>query len=218
MAAIDRLWCSSYEDYKELRDWLKDKSFLSPAGNRIVPIGQMQELSKEDFVNVEIEHKRSVATFSEMVDVWLMLNCPLEWVQEELRSFNYGTSYDDMKVAGMDWFEKVVPSRRNKIVVVKRGPFAFNHPHKSKEKRLLPNKTYQNGWVVEVDSFVYNKKLERFYGNLSGEPWTGLTWDTKKNLSLRSVVRHLRRQGLPTGATVKVSGRFVGEDWELKVL
>ena len=74
MAAIDRLWCSSYEDYKELRDWLKDKSFLSPAGNRIVPIGLMQELSKEDFVNVEIEHKRSVATFSEMGDVWLMLN------------------------------------------------------------------------------------------------------------------------------------------------
>lgn len=219
MAEIDRLWCGSYKDYLDLVEWVKDKSFLSPMGNRIVLSDYVWKLSAEEFEGANSEHKRSVAAFSEMCDVWLIQYCPLEWVHNELRTFNYSEEhYLEMKRLGMDWFEKVTPSSRNKIVVVKREQFAGNYPWKSKEERNKKKGTFQNGWMVDVEGFNYNENTRRFYSYGSGEPWTCSDWHTKKNLSLRSVIRVLLKQGLPTGTIIRVRGRYVGEDWTLKVL
>ena len=86
MAAIDKTYTSSWKDYMSLVEWCKDKSFVLKNGDVIRPSNYIYKWQEEEF---DGEHERPVWNTPVYLDIWLIRNCPIEFIQERLKE-QYG--------------------------------------------------------------------------------------------------------------------------------
>ena len=57
MAAIDKCYVDNYSDYQQFKEWAKDKSFVTPRGNKICISDYIFDLEK--FCSFEGNRQRS---------------------------------------------------------------------------------------------------------------------------------------------------------------
>lgn len=84
MAGIDKIFVTSWNQFCELRDWLGSRGYLKDDyGNYFRPSDFIPDyLKEEDFDGSEIVVMNNPIYF----DIWLIRNCPIDWVQSILKS------------------------------------------------------------------------------------------------------------------------------------
>ena len=95
MAAIDKTYVDSWEEYKEIRDWAIKTNVIYPngdIGSKMINWVYFPYLTEGDFK----EDKEYVLwNTSEIVDMFLYKHCPFELVQERLKEQYSDLSYLD---------------------------------------------------------------------------------------------------------------------------
>jgi len=94
MAAIDKIY-GTQKQYSELRNWLKRNAKIMriPIGITLYANGFEGE---EEYITAHpirflysvkgFNHScRPISNFPEKIDMWLLKNCPLKWVTDEIK-------------------------------------------------------------------------------------------------------------------------------------
>ncbi len=117
MAAIDKTYISDYQQFKEVRDWCKDKKVELKNGLVYNAIDFLYDpdMTKESFNEWKEEIvQRHIKNYNETredavksfciplwntptyFDIWLIRNCPIDFIQNRLRE-QYGEEYEEIK-------------------------------------------------------------------------------------------------------------------------
>lgn len=190
MAEIDKTYTSSYQEYREFKDWADTQVITFYDGHkRYVKVYVWKE---SDFTE-----ELPIMNTPTWLDTYLIQNCPVEFVQARMRDV-YGVYYEVLK-------NRAFPSRptgkqNRKIKVRKANPSGY----------ALQNRPYKGHWWLQCNgNLSYNEETRTW-----ADPELYPTYTNTAHLkTVKAVVRHLRKQYLPDGITFTLMGRYAGEEY-----
>ena len=202
MASIDKTYTDSYQDYKEFKDWA-DKQILTFFDGHKECIGNwVWEYNEKDFDGQEIP----IMNTPTWLDIYLIQNCKSKFVLDRMKEVYDEKSYKEFQSIDLTANPPQEFQQNRKISIVKT--------HETKYP--LHSKPY-NGykWLLQCDddNFWYNDNT-KVWANWNYYPYNTNTADLT---SVKAVVRHLRKQYLPKGITFKLIGRYVGEEYLIRI-
>lgn len=203
MAGIDKTYTNSYEEYKEFKDWA-DTQFITFFDGYKVCIGDwVYDLNESDFDNRE----RSIMNTPTWLDIYLIQNCKIQFVLDRMKYVYSEEDYSRFKSIELT-AKPPEDFQQNRRIVIRR----------SKRTRFpLHSKPYGSKvwWLQSNSDFDYNDETRRWIINTEYYP---TNTNTAHPRSLKALVRHLRKQYLPKGVVFSLSGRYVGEEYTVKVI
>ena len=186
MAGIDKTYVSSWEDYKEIRDWAIKTNVTYPngdIGSKMINWFYFPDLTEDNFK----ENKEYVLwNTSELVDMFLYKHCPFELVQERLKEQYSDLSYLDRE-----------PINEHEI-----------GNHFIIPKKFINRIVYGQWYCIEVK---YN---ERYWGyNAETNQWVSTNelgkfhqyWLYIKLTSRKALARQIRNWNLPKGTIISIN-------------
>lgn len=207
MAAIDRIYLTSYDDYLAFKEWCENEPPLTDKYGR-------KEKLTEFLYRYDSRWYGEHNVFSApcYVDAYLIRNCPIEAVQECLKNFNYAGSYDKIKNGELYASPaKEVGYEVGRHCRIRKYPYGhkYNYP-------------IIGWWLVDI---IAPNGICMWHHNSTD------TWDDCRDYvasdsissstsvrSLKTLIRKIRNKWkLPVGTIVRAGGRYVGEDYELLV-
>lgn len=203
MTGIDKTYTDSYEEYKEFKDWA-DTQFITFFDGYIVCIGDwVYDLNESDFDKRE----RSIMNTPTWLDIYLIQNCKSQFVLNRMQDVYSEEDYKKFQTIKLG--ER--PSKdfqQNRKITIRRN---------KRTKFPLHSKPYNSKawWLQSNSDFGYNDETKRWVGNTEYYPTNTNTAHPK---SLKALVRHLRKQYLPKEVVFSLSGRYVGEEYTVKVI
>ena len=211
MAAIDKCYIDNYKDYLEFKNWIEDKTFITPRGNKIICKNILFDWDEESFKGGPIPIFNSPVYF----DNWLYHNCPLEFIQNWLQDryfrdgYSKGNKNDITKELKLPEYEPCT-----KVKIIKRGlgekPWKCRNDYTNKKVGI---------WWVDVKSDCgfcwYNEDKDYWLLPDEEDVWTISTYHSK--LSVKAIIRKiLKVWKLPKGYTITLQGRISNDTWILK--
>lgn len=222
MAAIDKTYVSSYEEWKEITDWAKKTSFKCPNGiileveNYCYGHGMT-----EDEIREWISECGEIPVMNTPVelDYFLIKYCPIQLIQDRMRAV-HSEEFINSVLSGTseyDTFQRPEPGKHYKIIKkprIKRALSWFiNRPNRKYSKWLsneltIKRKGYYN---VSIPGYGYNEDYDSwvFPGELGYSTVYGLV--NTKTRSLKALIRKIKSWNLPVGTRVEFSGRYQDE-------
>lgn len=100
MAAIDKTYVSSYEDYRKVIDWARTAEFVCPNGKKFSVIDYCYYTDKsEEEIREMLRKNREIPVMNTPVrlDYFLIKHCPIELVQERMKEVYDTGFYDAVK-------------------------------------------------------------------------------------------------------------------------
>lgn len=201
MAGIDKTYTHSYKDYKEFKCWA-DKQKLTFFDGLTVCIGNwVWDYEEKDFLNGEIP----IMNTPIWLDIYLIQNCKSKFVLKRMKEVYADESYKEFQ--SVDLTAKPPENfQQNRKIVIKSAknckfPFKrkmFNKPIGGKSK----------WWLQCNDNFWYNDETKRWVSYETPYPYNT---NTAHIQTIKSLVRHLRKQYLPKGVMFTISGRYTCE-------
>jgi len=208
MAGVDKTYARSFKEYVELREWMKDKVITFPTGQKIIVINQLWELEESDFGPEGGEY--AVMSTPHWFDVYLIQNCPVEFVQNRMKEV-YSYSYEELKALK---FPPSIPDnfkQNRKIKIIK-------HPVKGRFRLTNNGLNCHNYFWLSEDWDNPN----RLYFDSRFKVWVTEMFphDTfsSRHKTIKSLIRFLRKQYLPSGITFTLWGVFPGEKFLVKII
>ena len=204
MAGIDKTYTDNYQEYKEFKEWA-DAQYLTFFDGYKVRIGHWVWIrEKEDFKNGEIPIMNSPT----WLDVFLFQNCKSEFVLDRLR-----------RVYGKDWCKKALSLdftgkppkdfQQNRKIIIKENEGTFfplhNKPFGKRQQWWLQNDGYSFSYFDETKTWTNENTLYPKNTN------------TAHFKTVKAVIRHLRKQYLPKGVKFTLSGRYIGEEYDILI-
>ncbi len=192
MAGIDKTYTSSYQEYREFKDWADTQVITFYDGHKVCAGDWVYGLEEGDFTG----RQTPIMNTPTWLDTYLIQNCPVEFVQERMRSV-YGDYYEELN-------SKPFPSRpigkQNRKIKVTRN-----------ERTRFPihNKAFGIWWLQCNGSLWLNDETKTWADPDEYPTYT----NTAHFKTVKSVVRHLRKQYLPDGVSFTISGRYIGEEY-----
>lgn len=253
MAGIDKTYVKTYEQYKIVRDWCKDKFITSKNGNKIQAIDFLydKDMSEEYFnqwrnniiqsnirnynmseeeaeTHVEIPIWNTPLYF----DVWLIKNCPIDFIQERLK-VQYGKTFYKIKenTSIYDKYKRNGLGKHFHYKVIKRPiihpRYHFNYydhwdnykDYKEKKKPwwdieifdINPNTNKRVYWWVNTEDNYWTNNLE-------AQPFdTSLMMVKKKNMNIHKIIRMIKQWDLPEGTQVQINNRYFCYGWVINI-
>ena len=204
MAAIDKTYTSSWEEYQSLVEWCRDKSFTLKNGDVIRPSRYIYEWDKECF---DGEKSLPVWNTPTYLDIWLIRNCPLKFIQDRLKE-QYGGGWSKEAFTDHndeDMYHQILYYRSPYDVWRGKGSHKFTIKYVANEKI----KDDDLHWWVDVltSGWWYNDKHNMWYHNDEALPISCNLANFKGNISKRKLARLIKRWDLPKGTQI----RFVGD-------
>ena len=208
MEGIDKIYTNSYEDYKEFKDWA-DKQIVKFFNGHIQRVGDnVRILEKDDFTGMDIPIMNSPRWLEihRWLDIYLIQNCKIEFVLERMKEFYDEEDYNSF--LNVDLTAKPPSNfQQNRKITIRRN---------DRTKFNIHNKPYDGYWFVQHKlnpfdvrfTFSYNKDTKIWVSDDMEYPTNSITAMIP---SMKSIVRHLRKQYLPKGITFEIRGRYVGE-------
>ena len=214
MAAIDKLYAKNYEEYREFKEWCEEQPWLTDKYGRKEPITAYLYQSKEPWTG-----ERVLFMAPCYVDAYLIRNCPLEFIQEELKvryggcnpNFPGATAYDKIKAGELYESPKVEGVMRGKHSrLLQSPPLRYNRPFGG------------GGYWVDLDipeglgMMRYNEEIGTwdFCEEYVIGDWISSTATVR---TIQALKRKIRRWNLPIGTIVRASGAYVGDDYAFQV-
>ena len=193
MAGIDKTYTNSYKDYKEFKDWA-DKQFLTFFDGYKVCIGNwVWNYTEEDFDGRELP----IMNTPTWLDIYLIQNCKIKFVLDRMKDVYGKNSYKEFKTVNLTAKPSEEFQQNRKIIIKNCNTTKFpihNTPY-GKSKYW---------WLQCDDSFWYNDETKTWTNSDFYYPHNT---NTAHILSIKSLIRHLRKQYLPKGVTFTISGR-----------
>lgn len=221
MAAIDKTYVSSYDDWKEIVDYAKDAIFTCPNGQELKLIDYIYFPNKS---KSEVEEWLSetceipVMSTSWSMDYFLIKYCPIQLVQDRMVDV-YGEEYCTSVKNGTSKYDTFVRQEGGKHVSYLKRP-KFRKPIKhfsSYTCKYMHGKYFVQVDVPDGEGYTfYNERYDTWvlpYELGEGFTNTAIT----KCKSVKSVIRKIRKWNLPIGYKIHVFGKFKGEDFEMVV-
>lgn len=213
MAAIDKCYVDNYADYQQFKEWAKDKSFVTPRGNKIYISNYIFDCEEEYFENGECP----IFNTPTYVDNYLYHNCSLKFIQDWLQDryfrggYSKGESNELTEELKLPEYE---PCKRVKII--KRG--LGNSP--VREYNSYSNKKRGHWWISirstdSYGSYWYNKNKDYWLFPYENDVWTSSYCHS--SLSVKAIIRKiLKVWKLPKNCKIVIQGRLVNDTWILK--
>lgn len=217
MARIDKTYCTNYKNYQDFLNWSKDKTvtFFNGYKRNIFDYIYIH-LKEEDFKDGK---ERSIMNTPYWIDIFLIQNCPIEFVQERMKEV-YSEDYDKLSKIDLTSPPPEDCQQNRKIVIEKyrdtcypihNKPFRVYHDYK--------HRMIQPKWWLQT---AYDSKGYWLYDEYS-DIWSRNDWYYPSNTntafisSVKALIRHLRKQYLPVGLEFTFSGNYVGENYKVTI-
>ena len=203
MAGIDKTYLDSYNDYLEIIKWCKKiGTVVDDYGNKFNPLDFVWEIKEEEFKPGMILWNTPT-----WFDIYLIRYCNVDFIQERLRE-----QYSEK-------FIKEVLNRTSKYDVYERNGLG-----KQLRVNVLkkPNfKGYFNTWwwfEIETekgqDSWNYNEYTGEWVNEHEGKEWnTNVCTKYHGKLTMRKIMRILRKWDLPAGLKISIRGSYDGQEY-----
>lgn len=182
MAAIDKTYVKTWEDYKAIRDWARKTDMIYPNGingGKMIEWFYYPNLTESDFNGKEYPLWNTGVP----VDMFLYKHCPFELVQNRLVE-QYGP-----EIYGLD----TEPENKHEIGNHFRVPKGI-----TRDTYMISVTRAGEYWSYSDDYNIWTEDLE--FG-----PWnTNRCY--RRNLSRKALCRLIRKWNLPKEAKVHLSG------------
>lgn len=237
MAAIDKTYVSDWNTFKEIRDWAKDQSFTLKNGEKINLINYFYypNLTEEEFNQYKSEYEKEHPDWEyeivlwntpTYVDIWLIRNCPFEFIQDRLKE-QYGGGWsktaftdhndDDMYTQIKEYRSIYDIHQRNGLG--KKANVTFYNLFGSwiRDKKQF--------WWIEVDPYWlrnkrtsvkiapwYNETDDMWYWDKEAMPCTSNTCTKRGSMTKKNIINLIKKWDLPKGTIVKFKaeiGRYL---------
>lgn len=202
MASIDKTYVDNYEDYLSYYEWAKDKYIEFFNKKRVYLRDYIYKWNESDFIGDGDLPMMNTPTY---VDIYLIQNCPINFVQERLR-YVYGREYKKLKSIKFP-IDMPMDYKTNSKVVIRNFDNNTYYP--------LFNKGINSHqrWIVEIlGEWWYNEDWNTFVNTDLHMPFTSNVMCVR---NIKSLVRKLRKMYLPKGLELILRGRYVGETYKI---
>lgn len=198
MAGIDKIYTNSYNSYIEFKKWAYTQKVVFFNGHTQCIGNWIWDLEEKDFNGEEIP----ITNTPTWLDIHLIQNCKIQFVLDRMQEVYNKETYEELK--NIDLTAKPSPlfKQNRRILISKTEETKFplhSKPRGRKFKWMLS--TVPNGWWYDEESKTWSHNSS-YYPND-----TNVAFLT----SIKSLVRHLRKQYLPKGLQFKIYGKLVGE-------
>lgn len=227
MAGIDKTYITSYEDYKKVIDWCRDKSFKLSNGQVIYPSNFIYypDITKEEWDENEKMFKQEYPDeqYDEILwntpiyfDIWLIRNCPFDFIQNRLKE-QYGGGWS--KTAFTDHNESLYEQIKNGT-----SPYdTYKRPDTGKIKIELisgrPFRASSMHWFIgtpyrvkdkETNGIIlwYNEDVDQWYSYYEALPFTSSDKIVKGPLTKKNIYNMVRKWKLPKGTQMTFDGTY----------
>jgi len=145
------------------------------------------------------------------LDIYLIQNCKSEFVIERMKRV-YGKYFEKYKKL-KDLTKVPDGYAKNRKIVIKNSD---NCKFPFKKKMFRKPIGGKMSWWVQCDdiSWGYNDETKTW---ANGKTYYPTNTNTSLIGSYKGVVRHLRKQYLPKGIEFTISGRYVGEEYQILI-
>ena len=229
MAGIDKTYLTSYDDYKKVIDWCRDKSFKLSNGQVVYPSNFIYypDITKEEWDENEriFKQKHPDEQYDKILwntptyfDIWLIRNCPFDFIQNRLKE-QYGGGWS--KTAFTDHNENLYEQIKNGT-----SPYdTYVRPETGKKikiERILgtPFRDSNMCWHIETpywikdkrsnnkDAMWYNEDTDEWYTNDEELPCTSSAKFVKGPLTKKNIYNMVRKWKLPKGTQMIFSASW----------
>lgn len=219
MAAIDKMYTTSYKNYMEFKEWCKHVLLEDKYGKREPISSYLIHWEENDFND---NKERPIFSAPCYVDAYVIRNCPLQFMQDEMKlhygGYNpnfgeYANSYNKIKAG-----ELYAKPSTDLTYEVGRHFKCVKHPFDRYRDTPFLSKT----WFVDVEipdgmGFMwYHKDTDTwdFCDEYVISEWTSSNAFAK---SIKSLKRRIIKWKLPIGTKIRVTGRYIGDEYEFIV-
>ncbi len=201
MAGIDKTYTNSFEEYQELVDWAKDKEIVFSKKQKEKISDCIYNWSKEDFTS-----ELPVMNTPNRIDIFLIQNCPIKFVQDRMKEVYSEESIEEFKAVTFPIELPKDYKQNRKVIISKSNLFTlYNKGINSHSCWWVQSNDFD--WGFDSDNNVWvNRSL--YYPSDT---------NTSHHKTVKSLVRFLRKQYLPSGLEFRLIGRYVGEEFTIKI-
>lgn len=212
MAAIDKYYTYSYQEFKAFCDWAKDKEFITPRGCKIKVINYVYTYWEEnDFVDDNGNpYQRPILNTPTYVDNYLWHNCPFQFIKDWLKESYSGEGYCK---GNFDEINRTLSLPEytpcTKVKILRKG--LGNCPYRYHRSGL----SYKvGGWDIFIDDLWYNENIDQWILPYEIDQFTCNCASTKK--SIKSIIRKIiYKWKIPKNCRIHIRGCLVSDDWIL---
>lgn len=237
MAAIDKTYIYDWETFKEIRDWAKNKSFVLKNGEKINLIDYFYypNLTEKEFNEYKTEYEKeySGCIFEIVlwntpiyVDIWLIRNCPFEFIQDRLKE-QYGGGWSKTAFTDHNDEDMYTQIKEHRSIYDTYQRNGLGKKAKIKFYNLFGSfiRDKKCFWSIEVNppwlkgkpinfnsSSWYNETDDMWYWNEEAMPWTCSCCHKKGTMTKKNIVNLIKKWNLPKGTIVQFSvqiGRYL---------
>lgn len=201
MAGIDKTYTNSYKDYKEFKEWANLQIVTFFNGYKECIGEWVGDFEESDFNNGEIPIMNSPT----WLDIYLIQNCPCKFVQDRMKEVYREETYNEFKQ--LNFNKPVNPDyKQNRKIIIKKT---------NRTKIPLTNKGYNSHswwWLQSDQDWSYHSESKTWSHYDDYYPHDTNISHAK---TIKSLIRQLRKQYLPSGLEFELIGRYVGEDYKI---
>jgi len=205
MAGIDKTYLDSYDEYTEIIDWCNSIGTVTDKyGNTFNPLDFVYErnLTKDEF-----EPGMILWNTPTYFDLFLIRSCPIKFIQERLEE-QYNKDFIQSVIENRspyDTFKRNGLGKNLKITVLRKPDYKGNY-----------KKTW---WWISIGNsdWWYNEYNNEWVHYLEGkEHNTNVCSRYRGKLTMRKIIRILRKWDLPSGLEIRIIGSYEGQKYILK--
>lgn len=222
MAAIDKTYVTSYDDYINLKEWASQQSFTCPNGQVIKPIKYMYKWDKRTWDETQLDYIARngkptafpVLNTPEALDYFLIKYCPFQFVQDRMKEV-YSEDYINKIINGESDYDHYHRIIGNNIKCIKYPKFG-NKSKLQEPKKWLTWITVEYQDTDKLESFWYNEDYDTWVESYElGTATTNVC--TKPIKSVKALIRKIRKWRLPKNTIVTFSGKYVDNEFEFLI-
>lgn len=203
MAGIDKTYTDNYKEYKKFKDWADKQILIFFNGHKECIGNWVWHYEEEDFSNGEIP----IMNTPTWLDIYLIQNCKSKFVLDRMKTVYDKESFREFQNVDLTAKppEDFKQNRKIKIINNDKSKFPIHSkPYGGKMK----------WWLQCNDDFWYNDETKTWVHYNNYYPHNT---NTAHIGSIKAIVRHLRKQYFPKGITFNIIGRYVGENYTIRV-
>lgn len=215
MASIDKIYAYSYVEYRSFKDWADSQTHTFYDGLKVCIGDSIKDMKEDYYTATDWEYGVPIVSSPLWLDAYLIQKCKHKFVLNRLGYVYKKKGYNNLKNRDLSGKPTEDFQQNRKIVIKDR------HGNKCK----LHNKPYrvyvkkrgylQPKWSINTfDGMSYNDDTNKWVNKDSCYP-AYQSWHYLP--SIKSLVRHLRKQYLPKDITFYLEGRYVGEDYIIHI-
>lgn len=201
MAGIDKTY-ATFQEYQEYKEWCKGKEIIFPTGAKIVLEHYLYNLEEEDWKD---EEYLPIMNTPASLDIYLIQNCPLQFVQNRMKEVYSEESFEKFKNLEFPLPLNGEYSTKRKIKIIKTGNLPLRNSGLNQ---------HRNWWLQTFYNWGFHEESKKW---VNYDDYYPFNTNTSHHKSIKSLIRFLRKQHLPKGLEFTLSRRYQGEDFLVKI-